>query len=128
MQASSAAPLPSRPRYCGIVTPWAGRGRGREAIPQIRALLEGLDYDLVLTEAPGQATTLAAAATDEGVEVMVAAGGDGTTFEAINGLAGRETALAALPPGSGNDFQAAGGTRRSGRGRSTSAPEAMPAG
>ncbi|MGB9723353.1 MAG: diacylglycerol/lipid kinase family protein [Chloroflexia bacterium] len=96
--------LPPDPRYRVIVNPTAGRGRGARLLPYLHTLLQGLRYELVQTEAPRQATALAAAAAEEGYEVVVAVGGDGTTFEVINGLAGRDTALAVLPIGSGNDF------------------------
>jgi len=96
--------LPAHSRYRVIVNPWAGRGNGQRLLPQVRGLLQGLPHDLVLTEAPRHATALAAAAADEGYEVVVAVGGDGTNFEVLNGLAGRETAMAFLPIGSGNDL------------------------
>jgi YegS/Rv2252/BmrU family lipid kinase len=96
--------LPPEPRYRVIVNPAAGRGRGARLLPHLPALLQGLRYDLVQTEAPRHATLLAASAAEEGYDVVVAVGGDGTTFEVINGLAGRDTALAVLPIGSGNDM------------------------
>lgn len=104
MTSSRAAALPDRPRYRVILNPWAGRGIGGRAIPRLEALLQGLPYDLVLTEAPRHATALAAEAVEAGYDVVVAAGGDGTTLEVINGLVGRKAALAVLPLGSGNDF------------------------
>lgn len=96
--------FPPEPRYRVIVNPTAGRGNGARLLPYLHNLLRGLHYDLVQTEAPRHATALAASAADEGYDVVVAVGGDGTTFEVINGLAGRDTALAVLPIGSGNDF------------------------
>jgi YegS/Rv2252/BmrU family lipid kinase len=96
--------LPDDPHYRVIVNPWAGRGAGERLLPRFEELLQGLRYDLVMTEAPKHATALAAAAADEGYDVVVAVGGDGTTLEVLNGLVGRETAIAVLPIGSGNDF------------------------
>lgn len=96
--------LPANPRYRIIVNPVAGRGRGARLLPRIHELLAGWRYDLVLTRFRRHATELAAAAADSGYDVVVAVGGDGTTLEVLNGLAGRETALAVLPIGSGNDF------------------------
>ncbi len=96
--------LPPEPRYRVIVNPTAGRGNGIRFLPYLRTLLQGLRYELVQTEAPRHATALAVSAAEEGYDAVVAVGGDGTTFEVINGLAGRETALAVIPIGSGNDF------------------------
>lgn len=96
--------LPANPRYRVIVNPVAGRGRGARLLPQIEVLLSGLRYDLVLTRSHRHATELAAAAADSGYDAVVAVGGDGTTLEVLNGLAGRDTPLAVLPIGSGNDF------------------------
>ncbi len=90
--------------YRVIVNPWAGRGTGARLLPSLPALLEGLSYSLVVTEAPRHATALAATAAREGAEVVVAVGGDGTVLEVLNGLLGSSTALAVLPIGSGNDF------------------------
>ncbi|MCZ6507900.1 MAG: YegS/Rv2252/BmrU family lipid kinase, partial [Acidobacteria bacterium] len=43
---------------------------------------------------------------DDGVERLVVVGGDGTAHQAIQELAGKRTALAVLPLGSGNDLAA----------------------
>jgi len=97
--------------YRIIVNPMAGKGAGRQAIPEIKGLLDaqGLQYDMVLTERPGHAGDLARQAAEDGVRVVVAAGGDGTANEVINGLmqipqAERKTALGVLCVGRGNDF------------------------
>ncbi len=56
------------------------------------------------TSRPGHATRLARGAASNGVDVVVALGGDGTLNEAANGIAGSQTALAVLPGGSTNVF------------------------
>ncbi len=58
--------------------------------------------ELKLTEAAGDATRLAREAAEQGVNVVVAVGGDGTINEVIQGLAGSETALGVLPLGTVN--------------------------
>lgn len=89
-----------------IVNPAAAGGRlGREwkrLGPKVRGF--GLDAPYVMTEAPGHATELAVDAVGEGVGTIIAAGGDGTVCEVVEGLhragGGR---LAILPLGTGND-------------------------
>jgi len=62
----------------------------------------GWTVDLQPTAGPGDGIRIARAAAAEGYDVVVAAGGDGTVNEVINGLAGTTTALAALPIGTVN--------------------------
>jgi YegS/Rv2252/BmrU family lipid kinase len=54
------------------------------------------------TAGPGDAVHLARQAADEGYEMVIAAGGDGTINEVVNGLAGSSTVLATLPLGTMN--------------------------
>ena len=99
-------------RYYVILNPTAGKGNGGRVQPQIEANLKnlGLVYDLVLTERPVHATELARQACLDGYDVVVAAGGDGTVNEVINGIMSlrkeKKTlpVLAVLPVGRGNDF------------------------
>jgi YegS/Rv2252/BmrU family lipid kinase len=90
-----------------ILNPWADRGRGiqqKELIEKLGQQHGGLD--LVVTQRPRHAQELALQAADEGYDVIVAAGGDGTIHEVINGLftSQSEAKLGVLPIGSGNDF------------------------
>jgi diacylglycerol kinase (ATP) len=95
-----------------ILNPTAGRGYGAKAEPELRRqlALEGLQYELVFTEAPWHAVELAREAAGSGFEIVVAAGGDGTTHEVANGLmaAAEEghtgPSLGIIPIGSGSDF------------------------
>ena len=75
-------------KYKVIVNPIAGRGFGERSTPTIRRLLSehGLDFDLSSTTYPGEAVDLARQAILDGYDVVVAAGGDGTYHEAINGM------------------------------------------
>ncbi len=99
-------------RYKIIVNPTSGRGIGAQSVEPIRQELDahGLDYDLVLTERPWHAVELALQAVKDGFGAVVAAGGDGTANEVINGLmqARRQgigqAALGHLPVGRGNDY------------------------
>lgn len=62
----------------------------------------GWTVDLRPTAAPGHGAQIAREAAEQGYDIVVAAGGDGTVNEVINGLAGTQTALAALPAGTVN--------------------------
>ncbi len=56
------------------------------------------------TENAGDAEHLARRAVAEGFEQIVAAGGDGTIHEVVNGIAGSEAALGLMPMGTMNVF------------------------
>ena len=78
-----------------------GRARAAQAADLIAA--RGGNPSLVfLTERPGHARELAAAAIAHGVDTVVAWGGDGTMNEVATALAFTDTALAMIPSGSGN--------------------------
>jgi diacylglycerol kinase (ATP) len=90
----------------------AGKGSAGKRLPQVKALLaqRSFDCDLTLTQDPGHAQRLGQQAAEEGRKLVVAAGGDGTVNETINGLmranligSGRPV-LGVLPVGRGNDF------------------------
>jgi YegS/Rv2252/BmrU family lipid kinase len=61
-------------------------------------------WTLAPTSAPGHAKQLAARAVADGYELIVAAGGDGTINEAINGIATSGVPLAIVPLGTANVF------------------------
>ena len=90
-----------------ILNPVAGRGRVRREWPGMAQALRaaGVSFDLVETKAPGEAVDIAQRAALE-YDAVIAAGGDGTVHEVVNGLlrAGRRAALGVLPLGSGDDF------------------------
>jgi len=63
---------------------------------------QGWDATLQLTTGAGDARRLARVAVEQQVDVVIAAGGDGTINEIIQELAGSETALGVLPVGTVN--------------------------
>lgn len=89
-----------------IVNPAAAGGSLGRQWPGLHRRLRAASFDppLVFTEAPGHATELAAEAVRQGETLVVAAGGDGTICEIVQGLhdAGGAT-LGILPLGTGND-------------------------
>ena len=98
-------------KYLAIVNPAAGGGRRgallNPALDRLRAA--GLNIDVAPTKAPGQAAEIAREAYQRGVRNFIAVGGDGTSYEVVNGLfpsaqnAERPT-LGFLPLGTGNSF------------------------
>jgi YegS/Rv2252/BmrU family lipid kinase len=91
-----------------ILNPAADHGRARRLQSQIPSWADEYDgCDLWLTKQPGHATSLTRQALDQGYELVIAAGGDGTMHEIANGLVESGQAAAALgivPIGSGNDY------------------------
>lgn len=90
-----------------LVNPASDNGATGRRWPEIanRAAAAGLTGEALLSERPGQLTELARRAADEGGELLVVVGGDGTVNEVVNGLAGREgPELAVIPRGTGRDF------------------------
>ncbi len=95
-----------------IYNPAANKGRAGKILPQVKQLLQkyGFVYDLTLTDGPGHALALSRKLAEDGCPLVVAAGGDGTVNEVINGLMQahrkgyRIPALGVLPIGRGNDF------------------------
>ncbi len=62
----------------------------------------GWSVDLRPTDGPGSGRRLAAQAVADGIETVIAAGGDGTLNEVIQALAGTQVALGVLPMGTMN--------------------------
>jgi len=99
-------------RYRLIVNPTAGGSTARDAVPTIERMLHEHDvaFDLVYTERPWHAAELARQAVRDGYAIIIAAGGDGTSNEVLNGLmqakqSGEGTAaMGVLCIGRGNDF------------------------
>jgi diacylglycerol kinase (ATP) len=95
-----------------IANPAAGLRRGAVLARTVDALnARGLDHRVVLTRGPGDATRFAREAVGRGQRFLVAAGGDGTVHEVVNGLidsaTGRpygEAILGVVPGGSGCDL------------------------
>ncbi len=102
-----------------IMNPAAGGGRARECFGDARERIEraGIDLEVHETEGPGHAREIAREARQSGVSRFLAVGGDGTSFEVVDGIFGtgpgepgdlsddRPTpTLAMLPLGTGNSF------------------------
>jgi diacylglycerol kinase (ATP) len=66
--------------------------------------LIGWEVEVKPTKAAGHATQLAAEAVEQRSKLVLAAGGDGTLGEVVNGLAGSQTIMGVLPAGTANSF------------------------
>ena len=87
-----------------LINPSASSVDWKSRMAANSALVGDHDVTTVETTKRDDATGLARQAADDGFEAVVVLGGDGTLNEAANGLAGTDTALAALPGGSTNVF------------------------
>jgi YegS/Rv2252/BmrU family lipid kinase len=97
--------------YLAIVNPMAAGGRTRKllgpALDRLRAA--GVQIEVRETTALGHATEIARQAWAEGFRKFISVGGDGTSYEIVNGLFPSESqaespTLAFLPLGTGNSF------------------------
>lgn len=98
--------MASRSDICVIYNPSAGRGKSAERWLHLQELLKG-KVVFRATDAAGDAAELAAQAAKEGFATIVAAGGDGTVHEVMNGIMNADrldVAFGVLPLGSGNDY------------------------
>jgi len=104
-------------KYLVILNPSAAKGAALKNKTKIEILLEKYlsDYALIVSEKPGDPTILARDASENGYDVVVAVGGDGTSNEIINGLMASKLEgkkipkFAVIPAGRGNDFAASMG-------------------
>jgi YegS/Rv2252/BmrU family lipid kinase len=92
-----------------IYNPVANHGLSAPRADDFRRLAAERGFrDWVVTDRQGHAAELVAAAAREGIDAVIALGGDGTVHEAVNGLMQvdepRRPRLGVVPLGSGNDF------------------------
>lgn len=88
-----------------LVNPTSGRGRGgRNAPIAARRLRDrGLTVLEIMGASGAESAELARAAVDEGVDALIACGGDGTVHLALQAVAGTDTPLGIIPVGTGDD-------------------------
>ena len=98
-------------QYLAIVNPAAGGGRWRTLLdPALKRLRKAdIEVDVRETSRPGEASEIARHAWGMGYHKFISVGGDGTSFEILNGLfpledGAENPTLAFLPLGTGNSF------------------------
>ena len=89
-------------RIVVILNPAARGERAHRLQERVQAIARGAE--LRFTELAGEAEALARAAVEEGFTSIVAAGGDGTVNEVVNGIAGTGATLGLLPLGTMNVY------------------------
>lgn len=95
-----------------ILNPYANRWGARRQLETLGRMFDAyqVEYELLVTDRPRQATQIAREIAATGrADAVIAAGGDGTINEVINGLIhaagdGPTMPLGILPIGTGNDF------------------------
>ncbi|WP_059104501.1 diacylglycerol kinase [Shouchella shacheensis] len=91
-----------------IYNPTSGREQIRKNLAYVLERLEQAGYETSThaTQEEGCAKRAARSAAEHGYDLVVAAGGDGTIFEVVNGLADLEKrpTLGIIPAGTTNDF------------------------
>lgn len=99
-----------------IYNPTSGREEMRRLLPDVLERLDraGIETSCYATTGEGDATREAAEAVTRGYDIIIAAGGDGTLNEVVNGMAGKENLppLGVFPLGTTNDFARAMGIPR----------------
>ncbi len=91
-----------------IYNPTSGREEMKRRLADILQRLDngGIETSVHATTGEGDATREAAEAVERGYDLIIAAGGDGTLYEVVNGMAGKENLppLGLFPLGTTNDF------------------------
>ena len=100
-----------------IYNPTSGRELFKKSLPEVLIKFEKYGYETSChaTTGTGDATVAARQAAKHKVDVVIAAGGDGTLNEVVNGLVGNEhrPKFGIIPAGTTNDFARAIGVPRS---------------
>jgi diacylglycerol kinase (ATP) len=89
-----------------LVNPTAGKGRAAHVVANVTERLRagGANVAILVGRDAADAQLLARQAIDDGVDGVVALGGDGMVHLALNVVAGTSTPLGIIPAGTGNDL------------------------
>lgn len=89
-----------------IINPISGVYKKKNVPEKIARYIDYVQFDYTIrsTQYAGHASLIAQQAVEEGYDICVAVGGDGSINEVAQSLAGTKTALGVIPYGSGNGF------------------------
>lgn len=89
-----------------LVNPTAGKGRAAATVARVTERLRagGASVAILVGRDAADASGLARQAVSDGVDALVALGGDGMVHLALNVVAGTSTPLGIVPAGTGNDL------------------------
>jgi diacylglycerol kinase (ATP) len=93
-----------------VFNSFAGHGHAGKILPQVEAAMtdHGIEFDLKITNYPGHGIEITKNADFSRYDGLIAAGGDGTLFEVVNGYFQNPSAvripIGVLPVGTGNAF------------------------
>ena len=96
--------MSNKKRIIFIINPISGT-HSKEEIPALIDKIidkERFDYQVIMTEYAGHAAEIARQAANDGVDAVVAVGGDGTVNEVARSVIHTQTAMGIIPCGSGN--------------------------
>lgn len=94
-------------RWVFIINPVAGNGFAEKFASEIEEIIQfvNLAAEVIFTEKKGHAIQLTKHVINQGVDHIIAVGGDGTFNEVIQNLVNRsDITFGAIPAGTGNDF------------------------
>lgn len=96
-------------RYVFVINPVAGKGKSEKILlPKIKEYFKdkNIDYSVRVTKEKSDTKRIAEEEASKGDEVtLFACGGEGTSFDIVNGIVGKENVrLGVFPTGSANDF------------------------
>ena len=96
----------ARRRIALVINPSAGKGAGRHVGARTRELLAAAGHEVVDVSGRSleEARERALGAIESGVDTVAVVGGDGMVHLGVNLCAGRNTRLAVVAAGTGNDF------------------------
>jgi len=84
-------------RVTVVVNPTSGRGRAARVLPEVQHRLAAIGAEVLVSDGPEHAASIARGAADGGAEIVVAMGGDGMVGMVGATIIGSPAALGLIP-------------------------------